>query len=295
MNSQSLTVLFADLVGSTQLYQAVGDAKAHQQITDSLKRMGSVIENHSGQLLKTVGDAVMASFNSADEAYLAAVDIQREHATLDLSVTVGFHFGEVIPDAGDVYGNSVNVASRVASFAQAKEICTTAVTVEQLSREFRRNTHRLDDVAFKGLSAPMAVYRVHWNKDKSATRIMTAVRPPKKPIVSLALDLQVGDASFRLNADNPLVTLGRDTDNTVVVDAQSVSRSHAKIELIRARYYLRDFSTNGTYITVGDEQAFVRRESSALEGKGCIGLGFNPKSDSQHVIYFNVSDSAGHS
>jgi len=289
MHSQTLTVLFADLVGSTRLYETLGDTQAHQRVTDSLKRMALVVETHSGRLLKTVGDAVMASFQRADDAYLAAIDIQKEHAGLELCVTVGFHSGEVIPDAGDVYGNAVNVAARVASFAEANEIYTTEAVVNQLSEQHRYNAQRLDEVEFKGVSRPMEVYRIHWRNDNSETTIMTAISPVDPRTVSTALTLRVGHTSISVSVDNPVVTLGRDSNNMMIVDTESVSRNHAKIELVRGRYLLHDFSTNGTYVTSGGTSTFVRRESTPINGSGSIRLGFSQESNSQFAIYFNVS------
>jgi len=293
MSSQTLTVLFADLAGSTRLYQTQGDIEAHLRVTDSLQCMKSVIERHSGQLLRTVGDAALASFDSTDAAYLAAVDIQREHAVLDLSVRVGFHHGEVIPDAGDVYGNAVNLAARVASFAEANEICTTEDAVAQLSIRHRSSTHYLDQVDFKGMSEPMAVYRVHWANDEGETAIITAVSRTERYKTNFVLDLLIGAKRLRVDANNPIVTFGRAYDNDVIVDTESASRNHAKIELARGRYLLHDSSTNGTYLIRGGfSPEFIRRESASLDNFGSIGLGFSPDSTSHHIIEFRVTTSS---
>lgn len=293
MSSQTLTVLFADLAGSTRLYQTQGDVEAHQRVTDSLQCMKSVIERHSGLLLRTVGDAALASFESTDAAYLAALDIQREHRELNLSVRVGFHYGEVIPDAGDVYGNAVNLAARVASFAEADEICTTEDAVAQLSIRHRSSTHYLDQVDFKGMSEPLAVYRVHWTSDDGETAIITAVSRTERYKTNLVLDLLIGAKRIRVDTSNPVVTFGRAYDNDVIVDIESASRNHAKIEFVRGRYLLQDSSTNGTYLIRGGfSPEFIRRESASLDNFGSIGLGFNPDSTSHHVIEFRVTTAA---
>lgn len=289
MDSQKLTVLFADLAGSTRLYQTRGDVEAHSRVTDSLQCMTRVVESHSGQLLKTVGDAVMASFDNTDSAYLAAIDIQRQHTTLSLSVRVGFHYGEVIPDAGDVFGNTVNLAARVSSFAEANEIYTTEDAVEQLSHRHRSSTQCLDHIEFRGMSEPMAVYRIHWASDGGETTIISAVSRPEQHKPDISLDLQIGAKRIRLDANNTAVTLGRGSDNDVTVDTESASRNHAKIELVRGRYVLHDSSTNGTYLIAdGISPRFVRRESTALDNFGSIGLGFSPESDALHSIEFRV-------
>lgn len=290
MGSQRLTVLFADLAGSTRLFQTEGDVEAHSRVTDSLQCMKTVVENHDGQLLRTVGDAALASFESTDSAYLAAVDIQLEHRALNLSVRVGFHYGEVIPDAGDVYGNAVNLAARIASFAEADEICTSEDAVAQLSIRNRSSTHYLDRVDFKGMSQPMPVYRVHWASDAGETAIITAVSRTERYKTNLVLELLIGAKRIRVDERNPSVSFGRSHDNDVVVDSESASRNHAKIEFVRGRYVLHDSSTNGTYVIRGGfSPEFIRRESASLDNFGSIGLGFKPDFNSDNVIEFRIT------
>lgn len=293
MTSQALTVLFADLAGSTRLYQTKGDVEAHQRVTDSLNCMRAVVERHQGILLRTVGDAVLASFELTDFAYLASVDIQREHRTLNMSVRVGFHHGEVIPDAGDVYGNAVNLAARVAAFAEADEICTTEDAVAQLSIRHRSNALYLDRVDFKGMMAPLPVYRIQWANDDGATAIVTAASRTQRYQTNLVLDLLIGARRIRIDADNPVITFGRSYDNDVIIDTESASRNHARIELARGRFLIHDSSTNGTYLIRGGfSPEFIRRESASLDNFGSIGLGFSPDASSPHVIEFRITTAA---
>ena len=290
MDSQTLTVLFADLADSTQLYQTAGDTEAHLRVTDSLQCMKSVIESHSGRLLKKVGDAVLASFENADDAYRAAVGIQQKHIALDLSVRIGFHFGEVIPDDGDIYGNAVNLAARVSSFAEANEICTTEDTVSQLSNEHQSSTHYLDQIHFKGISEPMAVYRIHWSVDGGDTVILTAVDSTEVHKTNRALHLLIGTRRITVDANNRIITFGRASDNNIVVDYEMASRHHAKIEFSRSKFVLHDSSTNGTYLIRGElSPQHIKRESTVLENAGIIGLGQCPDSVSNNSIEYRVS------
>ncbi len=290
MTSKILTVLFADLAESTQLYQTQGDIGAHQQVSDSLHCMQHVVERHQGTILRTVGDAVLASFSHADSAYQAALDIQIEHQMLDLSVRVGFHHGNVILDGGDVYGSAVNLAARVAAFCKADEICTTEVTIRQLSVKQRSNTTYLDRVDFKGISTPIPVYRIHWDNNDSETSIATAPNHTDRYQTNLVLDLIVGTKRIRVDSNNPVVTFGRSYGNDVSINIEPASRNHAKIEMAKGRFVIQDHSTNGTYIVrSGNASEFIRRESTALENFGCIGLGFSPDDDSRHVIEFDIS------
>jgi class 3 adenylate cyclase len=290
MSAQTLTVLFADLAGSTRLYQTKGDVEAHQRVTGSLQCMRKVVERHRGTLLRTVGDAVLASFGQTDSAFLASIDIQREHQSMNLSVRVGFHHGQVIPDAGDLYGNAVNLAARVAAFAEADEICTTEDAVAQLSIRYRSSALFLDRVDFKGMDSPMPVYRIQWANDSAETAIINAADRTQRYQTNLVLDLLIGSRRIRIDAGNPVLTFGRAFDNDVIIDIESASRNHARIELARGRYLLHDSSTNGTYLIRGGySPEFIRRESASLDNFGSIGLGFSPDADSSHVIEFRIT------
>lgn len=290
MNPRILTVLFADVVDSTRLYQTRGDAHAHRKVSQALQNMKCLIEKHEGKLLRTVGDSALASFAQADTAYQAAVDIQRAHASMDLSVRIGFHHGEVIPDAGDVYGHAVNLAARVASFAEADEICITEAAVARLSVLHRSNAHYLDKVAFKGMNEPMSVYRVSWNQDNEHTTIVGSVAHTNRYQTDRVLNLGIGSLQRQVCPERPLLSIGRADTSDLVVEAASASRHHARIEFIRGRYVLVDSSTNGTYVIKGNNNPeFVLRESVTLDENGSIGLGATPVAGAMHVITYQQS------
>ena len=284
-----LTVLFADLANSTQLYQAQGDIQAHQLISESLDLMKSVVELHGGILLRTVGDASLVSFEQCDDAFRAAIDIQREHQSTPLSLRVGFHYGEVIPDKGDVYGNAVNIAARVASFAKADEIYTTQDCLQRLSVALRSQAEFLDRIDFKGILKPLSVYRVHWAEGPAATAIVGSPNRTARYATSYFMELHIGAKRLRVDPINPVITFGRAVDNDIIVDHESASRNHASIEFSRGRYILRDSSTNGTYVVkAGRDADFVRREEVVLDQFGIIGLGWNPAPADADKISFRL-------
>ncbi|MFK7891159.1 MAG: adenylate/guanylate cyclase domain-containing protein [Granulosicoccus sp.] len=289
-SKQFLTILFADLVGSTHLYQSEGDVKAYEIVSDSLNCMRLDIEKNSGKLLRTVGDAALASFEVTDNAFHAAVAMQRSHQTSSLSVRVGFHCGEVIPDAGDIYGNAVNLAARVAAYANADEIFTTEATVGCLSPALQSRAYFLDRIDFKGIEKPMPVYRVNWAEESAeTTAIVSAESRTMRYRTNETLELTVGAKSVKVNAVNPLLKLGRSIENDVTVDHNSTSRTHARVEFVNGRYRFSDSSTNGSYIIrSGRNPEFVRRESTFLEDFGIIGLGWSPLPGEGHVIRFRL-------
>ncbi|MBX2882862.1 MAG: adenylate/guanylate cyclase domain-containing protein [Granulosicoccus sp.] len=293
MPSRILTVLFADLAGSTRLYQTQGDELAFRKVSQSLQCMKSVIETHDGRLLRTVGDSALASFADADAACLSAMDIQRNHLAMGMSVRVGFHLGEVILDAGDVYGNAVNVAARVASFAEPDEICISEDALAQLNVVHRSNIHHIDKVAFKGVEHPMSVYRVLWNQDNEHTAIVSSKYRSVGSHAHQVLELTVGRTQQRVSLEKPILTLGRAENNDLIVEAESASRNHARIELVRERYILRDRSTNGTYVIKQNNRVpeFVLREMITLDQFGTIGLGASPLDEASFAIAYRLVSS----
>ena len=178
---QTLAILFADIAGSTELYERVGDVEAHRRVAESLAFMAEAVQVNAGTVLRTVGDSTLASFDQCDDALGAACDMQRLHKITPLSVRIGFHIGPVIPDKGDVYGNAVNIAARVASFAKTEEITATEQAVASLNNGNRARATLLDAINVKGISDPMGVYRIAWEADESMhTRVAAPVNIKQK-------------------------------------------------------------------------------------------------------------------
>lgn len=291
-NQQTVAILFADIAGSTELYQNVGDIEAHRRVAESLAFMAKAVQQHSGEVLRTVGDSTLASFESCDNALLAACTMQELHKQSPLSVRVGFHYGPVIPDKGDVYGNAVNIAARVASFAKTEEITATETCIAQLSLENRRRANLLDKISVKGIATPVGVYRINWEADDA---MHTRVAPPSinnlAPNEQLSLTLSFKQATHVLDKNNALLVLGRDPICGVQVDGDRVSRKHAQLQWEAGQVQLTDSSTNGTYVVrPGQAAIFVRRETIVIEGAGQIGLGALPTEDADHALQFDITE-----
>ena len=142
-----LAILFADVVGSTRLYDLMGDVRAREMVAICIDVMRSATEQRQGTVIKTMGDEVMATFPSADAALNAAAQMQQQistHAQLKVdgqpvAIRIGCHFGPVMLENRDVFGAAVHTANRMTSQAKAGQIVTTAATVEQaLARVARR-------------------------------------------------------------------------------------------------------------------------------------------------------------
>jgi len=289
---QTLAILFADIAGSTELYETVGDVEAHRRVAESLRFMAIAVQSHRGKVLRTVGDSTLASFASCDDAMLAACEMQELHKQTPLAVRAGFHFGTVIPDKGDVYGNAVNIAARVASFAKTEEITATEFCIDQLSVENRGLATLLDHIQVKGISKPVAIYRITWEADAA---MHTRVAQPAVNLVQFnertTLLLSAGGPTYRLTRESAILTVGRDEHCSVSVNGDRVSRKHALLDWSAGQIQISDTSTNGTYIhREGQAPLFVRRETVVLNGRGKIGLGCLPDEDPTHALQYNVID-----
>src|ERR1700722_14713438 len=290
-----LVILFADVVGSTRLYEAMGDLRARDMVTTCVDVMRTATEQHNGTVIKTIGDEVMATFPNADDALNAAGQMQKEIAAngdlkvegQPVAIRVGCHYGPVVLEARDVFGASVHTANRMTSQAKAGQIITTAATVERLSPEWRASVRQIDIATIRGQGGEVALYEVLWQTE-DVTSMLPAIaltgRDNRKP---QRLRITVQEREVVLDEQRPLINIGRADDNDIVIRGNLISRLHASIELSRGRFTITGQSTNGTFVQiVGEEESFVRRDSMAIKGEGMIGLGRIPDRDSPLTIYF---------
>jgi class 3 adenylate cyclase len=295
-----LAIVFADVVGSTRIYETMGDQLARELVSTCIEVMRAATEGHSGTVIKTMGDEVMATFPTSDDALNAAAQMQRQITSrADLQVDgnpvalrIGCHFGPVVLERRDVFGATVHTANRMTSQAKAGQIVTTAATVERLSPEWRASVRQIDIAMLKGQGNEVTLYEVLWQTD-DVTSMLPAIAlsgslPRQAP---QRLRLQLGDQEIFLDEGRTHVTIGRAEENDLIVRGNLISRIHARIEINRYKFVLIDQSTNGTFVhTTGGEDSFVRRDSMQLKGEGFIGLGKVPEPESQQTIRFRCGE-----
>jgi len=281
--ASDMAILFADIGGSTRLFQQEGDSEAHQLIVNSLNSMRNAVESSGGTLLRTVGDAVLARFDNCDQASAAAIAIQEQHTRSALAVRVGFHWGQAIADDGDVYGNAVNIAARVAGLANTGEIMITDDVVDRLSGEDSQPPVLFDELVVKGIAEPLSIYRIPWQPQGAAgdaTVVHTGSSVQSTRNIKTHILFEIGDQSLVLNENSDKCTIGRDASSTIVATHGGASRMHATIECKQGVYVLEDLSTNGTYVIKKDQPpVYVHRDSLTLDGEGVIATGFSPEQE----------------
>jgi len=285
----NLAILFADVSGSTRLYETLGDAQARTIVERCLAIVADVCKEQGGQVIKTIGDEMMTTYASADHAARAARDVQTRIALLrtdsgaPVSMHVGFHFGPVIANAGDVYGDAVNVAARMTELARGGQIITTAQTVAELSVPLRAGTRDLDSLTIKGKQKDVGIYELLWQEtadELTALSPRRVARPQRVRIVH-------GTRMIELGETTGIFALGRDAANDLVIADRMASRMHARIERRRDNFVLVDHSSNGTYVRVdGEAELMLRREEWRLRGHGFCSFGHPYEQDTAEVLEF---------
>jgi adenylate cyclase len=288
---QQFAILFADVSGSTSLYEKLGDQRALSAIDTVLVEMRRSIGFQHGRVIKTIGDEVMAVLPSADAAMQAACDMQTRVAAIpaidnvQLGIRVGFHFGPAIEENNDFFGDAVNTAARMAGLAKRGQIITSGPTVEALSPLLRKATRDLESMAVKGKQDEIQIFEVIWQDSDELTTMAAREAPVAMPEATLTLKYRTH--TLILGGSRPSATFGRDATNDQVIADKMASRVHCKIEYRRGQFFLADQSTNGTYVTVeGDTEIKLKREQLLLRGRGRFCLGHSSTKAGEEVVTF---------
>jgi class 3 adenylate cyclase len=288
-------VLFADVSGSTRLYEVLGDARAFAAINQCISLLRRVTETFQGRVVKTIGDEIMAVFPSELSGVQAACAMQSEveamvplDKSVKLAIRVGLYHGPVLMQGGDsdVFGDTVNVAARLTELANAGQILSADSTVQALPALLRTSTRSLDLLPIKGKASNIKVVEVLWQEGDDATLMVGRTLSPAA--VSGTLHLQHHGREAVVDASHSKLVLGRDVQADFVVEDKRASRLHATIELRRDKFVYIDQSSNGSYITfTGESELQLRREEIVLRGSGSICLGHSISKDASGAITFS--------
>jgi len=275
-----VAILFADVVGSTQMYDKFGDTKASETVAVCLDVMKDATHQYNGTVIKTIGDEAMSTFASVDEAMGAAVMMQgritadnKKDDRIPVSIRIGCHFGPVVQEQNDIFGAAVHTANRMTSQAKAKQIVISGDTVDKMGPELKAQTRQIDVATVRGRLDEVALFELLWNPDE-ATSMLPTIEWQSKTKSASKLVLTFRDKKVEVSDQRKSVNLGRADDNDLVIKGNLISRIHAKVELRRGKFVVIDQSTNGTFVlNLQGEESFVRRDSAELGKEGTIGLG----------------------
>jgi class 3 adenylate cyclase len=287
----SCTILFADISGSTALYERLGDAAAQQMIGLTLGKISAVVATHHGAIVKSIGDELMCCFESPSDALHAScaihdsLDQQTDPGGIRLAVRIGIHYGPAIRKDSDLFGDAVNVAARVTALAKAQQTLTTAQTVEALAPADRTLTRSLNQTPVKGKVELLALHEVIWRQENLT--VLHLSRTQGMGGASNRLVLRQGDRTLAIGGGGAAFTLGREEGCQLQVQSTLASRQHGKIEHRMGKFVFIDHSANGTYISLPDiDNLFLHREELPLFGSGIISCGEKIQDKNPHLIHF---------
>jgi class 3 adenylate cyclase len=308
------TVVFCDLVGSTGLFEKLGDATASHLVTQLTSAMSRAVEQFEGRVVKTLGDGIFAVFPQEEQAVSACCAIQTElqdrplmlfadekmavssgtFRSLRIELQMGIESGEVVEINGDCYGDAVNSAARLADLAGARQILTTQRVLDALAAERAQELSSLGPMYLRGKGETTHVYRVHWQKrsevDPDATMLGVSF---KDALRVQELHLSFAGKVVKLQQSGSAIRslqMGRANSCELEVSDPRVSRTHASVQVRGNQFVLTDASSYGTWVYLGgqSEPLVLRRTDCVLVGEGEIALGCERTADNAAVVRFSV-------
>lgn len=298
--ARELLVLFADISGSTSIYEQLGDAAAVELIHGLLERMEEEAYFHRGAVIKSIGDELLCTFPDVVSGLAAATAMQQQASAVEgpggraLTLRVGMHFGPALEERGDVFGDAVNIAARVVEFARPGQVLITDACFEKVPLLGRSRIRELDRIAVRGRSAETTILEVMWQRGRAITTIVPPVRRTHEGEGCVVV--HHGDRAFTIHQQSAAFLIGRDAQCQLAVASTTASRQHASIQWRRGKFVLTDRSTNGTFVVPdGGRQIHLRREEFVLQGSGSIGLGEQPRPDSAGMLRYEFKPVPGKS
>ena len=297
---KELAILFADVVGSTELYELLGDDDARQTVQRCVDCMKETTAEFNGEVIKTMGDEVMSTFPEANDAMKAACEMQNRITNgnlsgrdeIKVSIRIGCHFGHVVIEEKDIFGAAVATANRMTSQAKAGQILTTESTVGRLNDDWKAVVRQIGVATLRGQIDEVALYELLWQPDEATSMLPEIDWEKAEPKQAGKLRLKFQGEEVLLSAEGVRnIALGRGDDNDVTIKGNLISRLHARIEINKTHYLIVYESTNGTFVQRDDgEELYVRRDSAQLTGSGLIGLGRVAARGSPLAVEYYIED-----
>jgi class 3 adenylate cyclase len=288
-SGREMLVMFADIGGSTSIYEQLGDAAAVELIQELLARMEEEAYFHRGAVIKTIGDELLCTFPDPVSGLAAATAMQQQAASMSgpggrkLALRIGMHYGPALEDRGDLFGDAVNVAARVVELAQSGQTLITDACFERVPLLGRSRIRTIDRMSVRGRSAETTIMEVMWQHGRAVTTVVPPV--PRSHVDEGCVILHHAGRAYTIAPQGNPFLIGRDASCQLCVTMTMASRQHAAVEWRRGKFVLTDRSTNGTFVVPeGGRPIHLRREEFVLQGNGLIGLGEQPRVESGAVV-----------
>lgn len=294
------TVVFADLVDSTGLYQRLGDEAASRFVTQLTGLLSEVFKQHHGRVVKLLGDGLFVVFTSEGDALAACIGIQKRlHDSpilpagrgAPVQMQIGMDSGEVVEIEGDCFGDTVNSAARLADLAGAAQILATQHVWAALLPLQQAALRSIGPMYLRGRAEASDVYRVEWQtgQDQDATMVGRSMLAQSQ---TSCLELAYAGQVVQLDASSGMLSLGRAINASLPINDPRVSRMHATLAWRGGQFVLTDASSYGTWVYMGSqsEALVLRRTECILVGSGQIVPGCEATDEGAPVIAFLIKN-----
>jgi class 3 adenylate cyclase len=283
-----LTVVFVDLTGSMGVFETLGNVKATRAITRLTQWIGDVGAGQNGVVVKSLGDGVLMVFDDNMAALQAVIEMQRVHSarikawptTLKMRLQIGLARGDVVAQESDVFGDAVNVASRLSDLCGPDQILGTDAVLSSLPAACGVRSRCLGAMNIRGRDEVCTVHQVEWQDDLATEFFTVPASLAASPFVKLvpqtgAVNLSWLDVQHSFRAHDLPVCIGRAEDADFMVTDPRVSRSHVKITWNSGCFRVEDISSFGTWVRFEDGKDVVslRRSDCVMLGAGELALG----------------------
>ena len=290
--------MFADVVGSTRLYEDLGDASAQRMVKQCLDIANELIATHGGRTVTELGDEVMAIFPDPGDAAAAACEIHArladpEHGRIDdrqLPMRIGMHYGPVSGNDDDLLSETAKIAHWAATNAKPEQTLGTAAVIDVLPRIYQAVSRFVDDETWNFISIEhVAVHEIIW--DVEGVTAYNGEIPTLDSQRCARVKFSWNNVSVTLDAERPVISIGRGSENDLIVRHELASRQHLSAQFSRGRCTITDNSTNGTVVfsNYDKQQHELKRETFTLQGNGKIFLGQPDEIDDAYAITYQSS------
>jgi len=302
---RSITVMFTDIKGSTAYFEKYGDVAGMMMVHQCNDSLRQVVEKHGGRVVKTIGDAIMATFEDCKESVLASIEMQKALIEFNapkpeqdhVFIRIGLNYGQGIVKSNDVFGDVVNVASRVESVASAEQIVISDSVYEQIKPLNMFKTFSLGRFSLKGKEGDRDLYEVEWapkDKNKKETHAPVAhtimMGPPKAARVAPHFKLQHikkdGTSGELYEMKEGRLSLGRSQGDLQYATDATLAALHARFYIENGQLLVEDLSDgkgvfvrliatytlqDGDAVLMGKQLLLFREKSEAVAAAAATG------------------------
>ncbi len=262
--------------------------------------MEEIAQLQLGDVINAVGDTANCIFWDATSAVLAAKGmneaiedyiINNTDGRIPINLHIGIHSGPVQKEGNKLFGDTVNLLAKVTQIAKAREILITEPVFNDLEDTLKPLAQITKRLKIKEKNSPLYLYEFNWEDHDTTVAIDRATFLELETDQNACLELTYQNQVYEITSQVPILKLGRQSQNDLIIRDNSASRFHAKIKLVKDKFVLIDNSKNGTFVYPQDDEPYCAKSTEAyLEGSGTICLGDDRGLDSPVAIHFRIKD-----